>query len=145
MSNKLTTTYCWSDIQNEIDRQIENYIGESTLVQFDIFEASDDGGFITSLHKVAIQGHAVFRAYEWDGVWEANSESFESAILINPTYLQLCDVLHQQIITTQNTTDVIFEGIQPEYYVDLENTQCTLWTPLRDIPVYSFILGSNEN
>jgi len=129
-------TYC------EEHDSVHDYIGRALSVRLALSDQDDYGLRVAELNKVVIKGHAVFMNDADDFHGDGEYEYFESEIVINPTWLDLCRVFHQQMEKTRDTYCSSLKGFRPAYYLDLKDVQCTIWGDFVDVPVYELVLGS---
>jgi hypothetical protein len=132
----------WDTAYRTLHDHIAYCIGEGTPIRFARYDYDADGLPIANFDEVVIKGPAVFVADETSLYGGKESKDFQSEILLDPTWLDLCIVSHHQIKSTRDNRHIYLEGFRPVYYLDRENVQCTIWDGWIDVPVYELLLDS---
>ncbi len=106
--------------------------GQESHVYYSAYPFNHDTDVITNnLDDVAILGQ-IMMVQEYDKFWDDDreGETYRSAPMNNPTWLELAVAANVMIITTQDLHHRFFEGIR--------NTN----TEIDGLQVFSFVMGS---
>lgn len=131
MKNKKQT----ESVRERMDAEIEDAVRaqhrkDGAIVFYSAYKSDKDDEPIYNLDKVAVKGKAVF-VREGDEFWGGKKAlDYKSAVVENPTWLQLAVIADEAIRITRDEHHVFFEGI--------ENTK----KKMDGIKVYELIMGS---
>ena len=103
----------WKLAWDIICRRVRSVTSEDTPIIFSCHETDKAGLPLDNLDDVAIVGLAVIVADAADELFGGpDSKPFESRELFDPTWLDLCAILDQQIDCTRDQHHVCIEGVE---------------------------------
>jgi hypothetical protein len=94
-----------------IDRRVRERVGESCVVNHSAFEMDADDLPIDNLDAVAFRGKIRLVAYRDEFFGGASSRDWESPVLEDPTWLDLCVQANAMILATNDRHHRFLEGI----------------------------------
>lgn len=117
-------------IQDRVKEYIEAHSDKSPLVYYSAYP-SEDGVAQDNLDQVAIPGKAILIAEADDFFGGDESHTYESEVVENITWLELCVLCNDMIHTTRDQHHIFLEGVYK-----------TKKKPVDGVPVYEFAMGS---
>ena len=123
----------FSERWKAICERVKKHIGEDTDVRFSAYRDTRGGLPLDNLDDIAIKGKAVIVASAvpfWGG---EESSGFQSEMLEDPSWLELCAVLHEQIERTGDRHHVYIEDVEPVGYTKIDGKR---------VGKYELLLGS---
>jgi len=101
-------------------------------LEFSAYAFDDEDLPVDNLDEVAIAGECrIAQPHDFfEGYWGAGGQDFESEVLRDPTWLQLCVVANRMMDVVKDTHHCYLEGVSPEE------------TPGPGCPRFSFEMGS---
>lgn len=111
---------------NKIHQRVADHIGEPTIVHFSAFTLDEAGNPIDNLDEVAILDYAVVIA-DADETYAPTSRAFESEWMDEPTWLDLCAVLHSQMKHTRDFHHIFLEGVTQVRGASMHKPQASLF------------------
>jgi hypothetical protein len=102
----------WCEANEQIQRRVAERIGrhQEVEVRYAAYQDDAEGLPIDNLDKVAYRGFVRFRD-EGSDYWAWRSVPWESAVLEDPTWLDLCAVANDKILRGGDRHHVFLEGI----------------------------------
>jgi hypothetical protein len=119
------------DASGAIDQRVNDYVGKDNHVHYSANPRDDDDIPVDNLDEVAVDGKVIFVAEGDEFYGGDESSDYQSPVLENPTWLELCKHFNDQIKTTGDYHHIFFEGV----YKTKKN-------PIEGVPVYRFATGS---
>lgn len=102
-------------------KRIEDRCGETPVkVQYSAYQLDDDLIIIDNMHEIAVQGKVIFR-----------HKRHKTPVLENPTWLDLCVLVNERILETDDHHHCFLEGVCNTKETDKDG-----------IPIYRYMLGS---
>lgn len=102
----------YGKVLSKIRERIDEKLGSSRYVAYSAYEIDEEKDIpVDNLDKIAVEGKVKF-VNERDEFWGGQeSKDWESEILINPTWLDVCVLANEMIQTTKDFHHVFLEGI----------------------------------
>lgn len=124
----------WTKAWTSICKRVKSVTSSRSPIIFSNYKTDKDGNPVDNLDSVAIRGSIVIVADAAEGIWGGtNSKPFQSRVLTDPTWLDLCAVLHEQIKHTRDRQHVCIEGVKKVGQQTIDGKR---------IAKYAIVLGS---
>ena len=123
----------FGELWGAICDRVEEHIGEPTDVRYSAYGDTRGGLPLDNLDEIAIKGKAVIVGPAkpfWGG---EGSKDYQSDLIENPTWLQLCALLHEQIKVTGDRHHVFIEGVHRVGFTKIDGKR---------VSKYELVLGS---
>lgn len=114
-------------------------------VSYSAYDSDDSDVPIDNLDNVAIEGKVVFASKRNEFYGGEKSKNYQSEVIENPTWLQVCVYANEMIKTTRDLHHVFLEGVDiSDPYVFESRTRTEELEKLLDngVLIYEFIMGS---
>ena len=99
------------DALNEIEERLSDAFGPDAHAQYSAYEYDSNGVAINNLSQIAVHGTIVLVAESDHFFGGETSRPYQSSPIQNPTWLDLCGILNEQIELTRDVQHVFLEGI----------------------------------
>lgn len=120
-----------SDAINErVDEYVKSHGAESVHVHYSNYKMDERDVPVDNLDEIAVKGKVIFKASSDEFFGGDESSDYESPVLENPTWLELCRHFNDMMLTTGDFHHCFFEGV---YSAKQEQN---------GVPVYRFGSGS---
>jgi len=114
---------------NKILRRVEERVGKRCLVEFSAYKSDSNDEPIDNLDEIPFPGKIKLRALADEFYGGSKGKDYESSVLENQTWLDLCYYANKMILTTNDHHHVFLEGIEA---VGKDG----------DVTIFEFIMGS---
>ncbi len=116
-------------IDEKIDAAVKNNGQKKVYVSYAAGPTDENDDHIDNLHEIAAKGKIILVAQSDDFYGGPKSKNYQSEILENPTWLQICVCANAMIRCTRNTHHVFLEGIEKKSIIN-------------NVTTYEFLMGS---
>ena len=118
----------FDDLIKAMNKRVDAVLENKERIIFSVYKYKD-GVPIDNLDEIPVKGKVIFVAEKDDFFGGKLSEDYQSEIVENPTWLQICVLFSDSVSKTKDFHHVYLEGITEKSNID-------------GIPCYEFLTGS---
>ena len=95
----------YRNTQQRLDAELQD-----CMVRFAVFSLGCEGANPAVLDKVAVRGRVRF--HNTESKYFSNSRSYVSAVTVNPTWLEVCSIVNDMLLFTNNNFESAFHSLE---------------------------------
>lgn len=107
----------WMEALSKVLNRVDQQLGKNVLVRYSAYEDDADGNPKDNLDKIAYNGTLVFFHPRCEFYGGPSSRDWQSPVLTNPTWMDLCEQANDLIITSNDHSHIFLETIEIQHTV----------------------------